>query len=137
MSTLEKVKELRELTGAGMQDCKTALIENNNDIEKAVDFLRKKGILKAAKKSSRDTAEGIVTISVSDKKAVILEINSETDFVAKNKEFIKFCEEVGKNALNANNLDDIIKIKLPNNETVEENLTKLISKIGENIKIRR
>ena len=137
MSTLEKVKELRELTGAGMQDCKTALIENNNDIEKAVDFLRKKGILKAAKKSSRDTAEGIVTISVSDKKAIILEINSETDFVAKNKEFIKFCEEVGKNALNANNLDDIIKIKLPNNETVEENLTKLISKIGENIKIRR
>ena len=72
MSTLEKVKELRELTGAGMQDCKTALIKNNNDIEKAVDFLRKKGILKAAKKSSRDTAEGIVTISVSDKKAIIL-----------------------------------------------------------------
>ena len=71
MSTLEKVKELREITGAGMQDCKTALSQNNNDIEKAVDFLRKKGILKAAKKSSRDTAEGVVTISASDKKAII------------------------------------------------------------------
>ena len=137
MSTLEKVKELREITGAGMQDCKTALSQNNNDIEKAVDFLRKKGILKAAKKSSRDTAEGVVTISASDKKAIILEINSETDFVAKNKEFIKFCEEVSKNSLNANNLDDITKISLSNNETVAENLTKLISKIGENIKIRR
>ncbi|MAW01725.1 MAG: translation elongation factor Ts [Candidatus Pelagibacter sp.] len=137
MSTLEKVKELREITGAGMQDCKTALNENNNDIEKAVDFLRKKGILKAAKKSARDTAEGIVTISVSNKKAVILEVNSETDFVAKNKEFIKFCEDVTNNSINANTLDDITKTKLSNNETVEENLTKLISKIGENIKIRR
>ena len=89
MSTLEKVKELREITGAGMQDCKTALSENNNDIEQAVDFLRKKGILKAAKKSSRDAAEGLVVTFISNKIGILLEINSETDFVAKNKEFIR------------------------------------------------
>ena len=137
MSTLEKVKELREITGAGMQDCKTALSENNNDIEQAVDFLRKKGILKAAKKSSRDAAEGLVVTFISNKIGILLEINSETDFVAKNKEFINFCEEVAKKSLEANTTEDLKKLEINHNETVEQAITKLISKIGENIKIRK
>ena len=137
MSTLEKVKELREITGAGMQDCKTALSENNNDIEQAVDFLRKKGILKAAKKSSRDAAEGLVATFISNKIGILIEINSETDFVAKNKEFINFCEEVAKKSLEANTTEDLKKLEINHNETVEQAITKLISKIGENIKIRK
>lgn len=137
MSTLEKVKELREITGAGMQDCKTALSENNNNIEQAVDFLRKKGILKAAKKSSRDAAEGLVATCISDKVGILIEINSETDFVAKNKEFINFCEEVAKKSLEANTTDDLKTLKINQNETIEQAITKLISKIGENIKIRK
>ena len=135
MSTLEKVKELREITGAGMQDCKTALSENNNNIEQAVDFLRKKGILKAAKKSSRDAAEGLVATFISNKAGILIEINSETDFVAKNKEFINFCEEVAKKSLEANTTDDLKTLKINQNETIEQAITKLISKIGENIKI--
>ena len=99
---LAKVKELRELTGAGIQDCKTALSENNFDIEKSIEYLRKKGITKAAKKSPRDAAEGLAVIASNNSKTCILEINSETDFVAKNKEFINFCSEVSKIAL-ANN----------------------------------
>ena len=91
---LAKVKELRELTGAGIQDCKTALSENNYDIEKSIEYLRKKGITKAAKKSSRDAAEGLAVIAFTNSKACILEVNSETDFVAKNKEFINFCSEI-------------------------------------------
>ena len=137
MSTLEKVKELREITGAGMQDCKTALSENNNNIEQAVDFLRKKGILKAAKKSSRDAAEGLVATFISNKAGILIEINSETDFVAKNKEFINFCEEVAKKSLEANTTDDLKTLKINQNETIEQAITKLISKIGENIKIRK
>ena len=137
MSTLEKVKELREITGAGMQDCKTALSENNNDIEQAVDFLRKKGILKAAKKSSRDAAEGLVATCISNKVGILIEINSETDFVAKNKEFINFCEEVANKSLEANTTDDLKKLEINQNETIEQAITKLISKIGENIKIRK
>ncbi len=90
---LAKVKELRELTGAGIQDCKTALSENNFDIEKSIEYLRKKGITKAAKKSSRDAAEGLVVIASNNSKACILEINSETDFVAKNNEFINFAQK--------------------------------------------
>ncbi len=137
MSTLEKVKELREITGAGMQDCKTALSENNNDIDQAVDFLRKKGILKAAKKSSRDAAEGLVATCISNKVGILIEINSETDFVAKNKEFINFCEEVANKSLEANTTDDLKKLEINQNETIEQAITKLISKIGENIKIRK
>ena len=137
MSTLEKVKELREITGAGMQDCKTALSENNNNIEQAVDFLRKKGILKAAKKSSRDAAEGLVATFISNKAGILIEINSETDFVAKNKEFINFCEEVAKKSLEANTTDDLKTLKINQKETIEQAITKLISKIGENIKIRK
>ena len=134
---LAKVKELRELTGAGIQDCKTALSENNFDIEKSIEYLRKKGITKAAKKSSRDAAEGLAVIATNGSKACILEINSETDFVAKNNEFINFCSEVSKIALANNfNLEKLLSAKI-NNNLIKDHLVNLIAKIGENIKIRR
>jgi elongation factor Ts len=134
---LAKVKELRELTGAGIQDCKTALSENNYDIEKSIEYLRKKGITKAAKKSSRDAAEGLAVIASTNSKACILEVNSETDFVAKNKEFINFCSEISKIALNNNfNLENLLNAKT-SNSLIKDELVNLIAKIGENIKIRR
>jgi elongation factor Ts len=134
---LAKVKELRELTGAGIQDCKTALSENNYDIEKSIEYLRKKGITKAAKKSSRDAAEGLAVIASTNLKACILEVNSETDFVAKNKEFINFCSEISKIALNNNfNLENLLNAKI-SNSLIKDELVNLIAKIGENIKIRR
>lgn len=134
---LAKVKELRELTGAGIQDCKTALSENNFDIEKSIEYLRKKGITKAAKKSSRDAAEGLAVIASNNSKACILEVNSETDFVAKNNEFINFCSEISKIALANNyNLETLLNAKI-NNSLVKDELVNLIAKIGENIKIRR
>ena len=134
---LAKVKELRELTGAGIQDCKTALSENNFDIEKSIEYLRKKGITKAAKKSSRDAAEGLAVIASINSKACILEVNSETDFVAKNNEFINFCSEISKIALANNyNLETFLNAKI-NNSLIKDELVNLIAKIGENIKIRR
>ena len=134
---LAKVKELRELTGAGIQDCKTALSENNYDIEKSIEYLRKKGITKAAKKSSRDAAEGLAVIASTNSKACILEVNSETDFVAKNKEFINFCSEISKIALSNNfNLENLLNAKI-GNSLIKDELVNLIAKIGENIKIRR
>ena len=134
---LAKVKELRELTGAGIQDCKTALSENNFDIQKAIEYLRKKGITKAAKRSSRDAAEGLAVIASNNSKACILEINSETDFVAKNNEFINFCSEVSKTALDNNlNIENLLNTKI-NNNLIKDLLINLIAKIGENIKIRR
>ena len=136
-NNLAKVKELRELTGAGIQDCKTALSENNYDIEKSIEYLRKKGITKAAKKSSRDAAEGLAVIASTNTKACILEVNSETDFVAKNKEFINFCSEISKIALSNNfNLENLSNAKI-NNSLIKDDLVNLIAKIGENIKIRR
>ena len=134
---LAKVKELRELTGAGIQDCKTALSENNFDIEKSIEYLRKKGITKAAKKSSRDAAEGLAVIASNNSKACILEVNSETDFVAKNNEFINFCSDISKIALANNyNLETLLNAKI-NNNLIKDELVNLIAKIGENIKIRR
>jgi elongation factor Ts len=134
---LAKVKELRELTGAGIQDCKTALSENNFDIEKSIEYLRKKGITKAAKKSTRDAAEGLAVIASNNSKACILEVNSETDFVAKNNEFINFCSEISKIALTNNyNLETLLNVKI-NNSLIKDELVNLITKIGENIKIRR
>ena len=107
MSVLEKVKELRDVTGAGMQDCKNALRENDNNIEKSIEYLRKKGVLKAAKKSSRDAAEGLIILG-EDKNAINLtEINAETDFVAKNEEFINFCKKISEQSPKAENLDDL------------------------------
>ena len=136
MSVLEKVKELREVTGAGMQDCKNALKENNNDVDKSVEYLRKKGVLKASKKSSRDAAEGLIIIGENQNNFTLTEINTETDFVAKNNEFIEFCSKISEVSLNANSLDELQNQKL-NDSTIQESIINLISKIGENIKLRR
>lgn len=136
MSVLEKVKELRDVTGAGMQDCKNALRENDNNIEKSIEYLRKKGVLKAAKKSSRDAAEGLIILG-EDKNAINLtEINSETDFVAKNEEFINFCKKISEQSPNADNLDDLNNTKI-DGVAIKDLIVSLVSKIGENIKLRR
>ena len=137
MSILEKVKELRDLTGAGIQDCKTALSENNEDIDLAIEFLRKKGIAKAAKKSSRGATEGLISIAIVNNKSSIIEINSETDFVSKNNEFIQFCEKVSNLATEVSSLDELLSKKYDERGNVSEFLTSLIAKIGENLKIRR
>jgi elongation factor Ts len=137
MSILEKVKELRDLTGAGIQDCKTALSENNEDIDLAIEFLRKKGIAKAAKKSSRGATEGLISIAILNNKSSIIEINSETDFVSKNNEFIQFCEKVSNLATEVSSLDELLSKKYDEQDNVSEFLTSLIAKIGENLKIRR
>ena len=137
MSIFDKVKELRDLTGAGMVDCKNALSENNEDIDLAIEYLRKKGIAKAAKKSDRSAAEGLITIVKSANKASIVEINSETDFVAKNPEFNSFCEKVSNLCLDSDTLDSLKNMSVDNGSTVSETLVNLIAKIGENIQIRR
>jgi len=137
MSIFDKVKELRDLTGAGMVDCKNALSENSEDIDLAIEYLRKKGIAKAAKKSDRSAAEGLITVVKSSKRASIVEINSETDFVAKNPEFNYFCEKVSSLCLESDNLESLKEKKTDKNITVSETLVNLIAKIGENIKIRR
>ena len=136
MSVLEKVKELREITGAGMQDCKNALKENDNDIEKSIDYLRKKGVLKAAKKSSRDAAEGLVIIGKDENCITLTEINTETDFVAKNKEFLDFCTNLSKISTSANSLEELNNLEL-NGDKVSDSIVNLVAKIGENIKLRR
>ena len=135
---LDNIKKLREITGVGFSDCKLAITESNGDIEKSIEYLRKKGIAKASKKMSRVAADGLILINEKDGNVSALEINSETDFVAKNKDFILFCKEVA--ILNFNNKADLSKLnnsKMSNNKTVEENLVSLISKIGEKITIRR
>ena len=135
---LENVKKLREITGVGFKDCKLALDENKGDIEKSVEYLRKKGIAKASKKMSRTAADGLVLIYEKDNMTSAIEINSETDFVAKNKDFINFCKEVSE--INFKNRGDIEKTKsslMKNKKTVEESLVNLISKIGEKITLRR
>jgi len=137
MSIFDKVKDLRDLTGAGMVDCKNALSENSEDIDLAIEYLRKKGIAKAAKKSDRSAAEGLITVVKSSKRASIVEINSETDFVAKNPEFNYFCEKVSSLCLESDNLESLKEKKTDKNITVSETLVNLIAKIGENIKIRR
>jgi len=135
---LDQVKKLREITGVGFKDCKNALDKNNGDIEKSIEFLRKNGIAKANKKMERVAADGLVSISENDNRFSIIEVNSETDFVAKNEEFIKFVEEISKLALsNIGKMDDILKAKMSNGKIVNENLVSLISKIGEKITIRR
>ena len=136
MSVLEKVKELRDVTGAGMQDCKNALKENDNNIEKSIEYLRKKGVLKAAKKSSRDAAEGLIILGEDKNTINLTEINSETDFVAKNEEFINFCKKISEKSTKANNLDDLNNIKI-DGVAIKDLIVSLVSKIGENIKLRR
>ncbi|WP_082729396.1 translation elongation factor Ts [Leptotrichia sp. oral taxon 847] len=138
--TTALIKELRERTGAGMLDCKKALGETDGDIEKAIDWLREKGIAKAAKKSGRVAAEGLVFAAVSEdrKKGAILEINSETDFVAKNDEFKSFGEKLVALTLNHDlTSEDELKAFEVEGKTVETHLTELIAKIGENMNIRR
>ena len=135
---LEKVKKLREITGVGFKDCKNAIDENNGDIEKSIEFLRKKGIAKANKKMQRVAADGLVSISENENKFSIIEINSETDFVAKNNEFIKFVEEISKLALlNSGKIDKILTSQMLNKKNVKDNLVSIISKIGEKITLRR
>ena len=136
--TAASVKELRERTGAGMMDCKKALAENNGDMESSVDWLRAKGLAAAAKKSSRTAAEGLVGVAVSGTKGVALEVNSETDFVAKNEQFQEFVRNVASLALQANGDIDALKVAAyPGGGTVEEKLTDNIATIGENQSLRR
>ena len=135
---LDKVKKLRELTGVGFKDCKNAIDNCNGDIEKSIEFLRIKGIAKANKKMERIAADGLVCISEKENKFSIIEVNSETDFVAKNDEFIKFVEEVSKLSLsNSGKMEDILISKMENKKNVKDNLVTLISKIGEKITLRR
>jgi len=135
---LDNIKKLRELTGVGFKDCKSALDESNGDIEKSIEFLRKKGIAKASKKMSRTASEGLVLIKEDNNKISVIEINSETDFVAKNKDFISFCKELSEiNFSNMGNLDKLNNTNMKNGNSVKDNLVALISKIGEKITIRR
>ena len=137
--TAALVKELRDKTGAGMMDCKNALVETNGNIEESVDWLRKKGISGAEKKSARTAADGVVTVSVSDNAAALVEINSETDFVSRNPDFQKFAKNISSIALNSgSNLEELKNAKyLDSGKTVKDALTDLIGLIGENIVIRR
>ena len=136
--TLEKIKKLREITGVGFKDCKLAIDENNGDIDKSIEYLRKKGIAKASKKMGRIAADGLALVFEQENKISIIEINSETDFVAKNKDFISFCKELSElNFQNKSNLDKLKSSKMKNQKKVDENLITLISKIGEKITLRR
>jgi elongation factor Ts len=136
MSDVEKVKKLRVATGAGFKDCNLAIKEANGDLDKAVEILRVKGISKASKKMSREAKEGVVAISGDEKKTSIIEVNCETDFVAKNDDFINFVKELSDlNNQNDSNLDSLKKSKMKNGSSVEDNLVALIAKIGEKITI--
>ena len=133
------IKELREKSGAGIVDCKNALLQNNNDVNKSIDWLRKKGLSVAAKKSGRVAAEGLVGVHISNNQACLLEINSETDFVSRNEKFQKFVRDCSKIALTTNGeLKSLMKSTFfGGNDTVEDELTKNIATIGENLNIRR
>ena len=137
-TNLKNIKKLRELTGVGFKDCKLAIDENNGDIEKSVEYLRKKGIAKASKKMGRVAADGLVLVYEKDNAISSIEKNSETDFVAKNKDFISFCKEISEICFNQKG--DLAKInssKMKNDISVKDNLIDLISKIGEKITVRR
>ena len=136
MSDIEKVKKLREATGAGFKDCNLAIKESNGDLDKAVEILRIKGISKASKKMSRDAKEGVVAVSGDDKKISLLEVNCETDFVAKNEDFIKFVKELSDLNHKVNSsIEDLKKSNMENGKSVDDNLVSLIAKIGEKITI--
>ena len=141
MITAQAVKELRERTGAGMMDCKKALTETNGDMEKAVEVLREKGLAAAAKKAGRVAAEGIVKTFISEdmKKGAMVEVNCETDFVADNAEFIEFAGKVAEMAANndVSTVEELVALKYNDDKTVQEVLTELIAKIGENMTVRR
>lgn len=136
--TASAIKELRESTGAGMMDCKKALSENNGDFEAAKDWLRKKGLAKAAKKAGRVAAEGLVAVVTNGNKAAIVEVNSETDFVAKNDEFKNLVKDIAEATTNtAGNVEAVKAATLSSGKTIETALTDAVAKIGENINLRR
>ena len=136
MSNLEKVKKLRELTGAGFKDCNLAIKESNGDLDKAIEILRVKGISKASKKMARDAKEGVVVVSGDDSKTSVVEVNCETDFVAKNDDFINFVKELSElNNKNNSNVENLKSDIMKNGQTVDDNLVALIAKIGEKITI--
>ena len=138
MSEVKDIKKLRQLTGAGFTDCSVALKDSNGDIDKAIEILRIKGVSKASKKMSRNATEGVVALSGNINKNSIIEINCETDFVAKNEDFINFAKELSD--LNNNcesNIERLKKTKMNNDKTVDENLVSMIAKIGEKITIGR
>ena len=138
--TPEDIKELREKSGAGMMDCKKALDESDGDVEKAIDWLRKKGINTAQKKSSRLASDGLVTSSIKKDCGVLIEVNAETDFVARNENFQNFCNELSLICIEnkIKNVESLLNSKFgSSNQTVQESLTDIISKLGENIIIRK
>ena len=136
MTDIKKVKKLRELTGAGFKDCNLAIKDSSGDLDKAIEILRVKGISKASKKMTRDAKEGLVAISGDAKKTSIIEVNCETDFVAKNEDFINFVKELSEiNNQNNSNINELKKAKMKNHISVEDNLVALIAKIGEKITI--
>ena len=138
MSDLEKIKNLRQSTGAGFKDCNSALKESNGDIDKAIEILRIKGVAKASKKMSRDAKEGVMAVSGDNNQTSVLEVNCETDFVAKNEDFINFVKELsGLNNLVKSDLKKLNQSKMKNSKTVEENLVTMIAKIGEKITLGR
>ena len=138
MSDIEKVKQLREATGAGFKDCNLAIKESGGDLNKAVEILRVKGISKASKKMSRDAKEGVIATSGDENKISVIEINCETDFVAKNDDFVSFAKELSElNNQSESDLDKLKKSKMSNGEIVEDSLVALIAKMGEKITIGR
>ena len=138
MSDIEKVKQLREATGAGFKDCNLAIKESRGDLDKAIEILRVKGISKASKKMSRDAKEGVVATSGNQEKTSVIELNCETDFVAKNDDFVSFAKELSElNNEKNSNLEILNKSKMKNGQTVKDNLVALIAKMGEKITIGR
>ena len=136
MSDIEKIKKLRQSTGAGFKDCNSALKESNGDLDKAAEILRVKGIAKASKKMSREAKEGVIAISGNEKKTSLIEVNCETDFVAKNNDFLEFVKELSElNHLCSSDQEKLNKSAMKNGIKVEENLVNLIAKIGEKITI--
>ena len=136
MSDIKNVKKLREATGAGFKDCNLAIKESGGDLDKAIEILRVKGISKASKKMSREAKEGVVVVSGDNSKTSVIEVNCETDFVAKNEDFISFVKELSElNNEKNSNIDELKSAKMKNSQTVEDNLVALIAKIGEKITI--
>ena len=138
MSDIDKIKKLRQSTGAGFKDCNLALKESNGDLEKAAEILRVKGIAKASKKMSRDAKEGVIVVSGNENKTSLIEVNCETDFVAKNDDFINFVKELSNINNNcSSNFDKLESSQMSNGKTVKDNLVALIAKIGEKITFGR
>ena len=136
MSDIEKVKKLREATGAGFKDCNLAIKESGGDLDKAIEILRVKGISKASKKMSRDAKEGVVAVSGDENKISAIEVNCETDFVAKNDDFINFVKELSEiNNEKNSNIDELNSSTMKNGQTVSDNLVALVAKIGEKITV--